>query len=135
VKRYIVPVFIEATGRNDTFDLIDATFDEQTFLSALAAAAADFSPLLDAAVQDLLQNGLYDFSVSANKMTGSFTTYLSTTMRRSFFHNGPAIQTISRSRCTSSAILRVTITTRRPGIPKATASIWQKSIRRRSFCS
>ena len=77
VKRYIVPVFIEANYRNDTYDLADATFDEQAFLSALEIAAADFSPMLDEPVQYMLHNGLYDFSVSDNKMDTSFTTYIS----------------------------------------------------------
>lgn len=77
VKQYIVPVFIEANNNSDTYDLADAEFDQNGFLSALSNIASDFSPLLDESVDYLLQNNLYDFSVSANKMNGSFTTYIS----------------------------------------------------------
>ena len=76
VKRYIVPAFIEANRRNDTYDLADAEFDEEEFLSALETAAADFSPMLNESLQYMLRNDLYDFSVSANKMDTSFTTYI-----------------------------------------------------------
>ncbi len=77
VKRYIVPVFVEANYRNDTYDLADAEFDEQEFLSKLETAAADFSPMLDESLQYMLRNNLYDFSVSTNKMDTSFTTHIS----------------------------------------------------------
>ena len=77
VKQYIVPVFIEANNNSDTYDLADAEFDQNEFLSELSNIASDFSPLLDESVDYLLQNNLYDFSVSANKMNGSFTTYIS----------------------------------------------------------
>jgi oligoendopeptidase F len=43
----------------------------------LTVAAAGFSPMLDEAVQYMLRYGLYDFSVSQNKMDTSFTTYIS----------------------------------------------------------
>jgi len=77
VKAYIVPVFIEANYRNDTYDLADAEFDEQEFLAKLETAAADFSPMLDESLQYMLRNDLYDFSVDSNKMDTSFTTYIS----------------------------------------------------------
>ena len=77
VKRYIVPVFIEANSKNTSYDLADAEFDQQSFIEALQSTAADFSPLLNESVSYMLQNNLYDFSVSANKMDGSFTTYIS----------------------------------------------------------
>ncbi len=77
VKKYIVPVFIQANSNNDTSALAEAEFDEQTFLTELSASASDFSPKLDEAVSYLLQKDLYDFTVSANKISGSFTTYIS----------------------------------------------------------
>ena len=77
VKRYIVPVFIKANSENTSYDLADAEFDQQSFIEALQSSAADFSPLLNESVSYMLSNSLYDFSVSANKMDGSFTTYIS----------------------------------------------------------
>jgi M3 family oligoendopeptidase len=77
VKDHIVPVFIEANYRNDTYDLAEAEFDEQEFLAALEIAAADFSPMLDESLQYMLRNDLYDFSASTDKMNASFTTYIS----------------------------------------------------------
>mgnify|MGYP000849578072 FL=1 len=77
VKQYIVPVFIEANSKNTSYDLADAEFDQQSFISALQYAAADFSPLLNESVSYMVGNNLYDFSVSASKMDGSFTTYIS----------------------------------------------------------
>lgn len=77
VKQYIVPVFIRANDTADTFDLADASFSESEFLSALNAVSADFSPQLNEAVRYMLQNRLFDFSASDNKMDGSFTTYVS----------------------------------------------------------
>ncbi|MEN6338849.1 MAG: M3 family metallopeptidase [Clostridiaceae bacterium] len=77
VKQYIVPVFIQANSSSNTYDLADAEFSEQDFIETLQYAAADFSPLLDESVRYMLDNKLYDFSVSANKMDGSFTTYIS----------------------------------------------------------
>ncbi|HWP21149.1 MAG TPA: hypothetical protein VN417_00305 [Candidatus Cryosericum sp.] len=77
VKRYIVPVFIEANSKNTSYDLADSEFDQQSFIDALQSSAADFSPLLNESVSYMLKNNLYDCSVSANKMEGSFTTYIS----------------------------------------------------------
>ena len=77
VKRYIVPVFIEANSKGTSYDLSDAEFDQQAFIESLKTVAADFSPLLNESVSYMTDNGLYDFSVSANKMDGSFTTYIS----------------------------------------------------------
>lgn len=77
VKQYIVPVFIEANSKNTSYDLADAEFDQKSFISALQYAAADFSPLLNESVSYMVGNNLYDFSVSASKMDGSFTTYIS----------------------------------------------------------
>jgi len=77
VKQYIAPVYIYVNDRNDSYDLADATFAEQDFLSQLSVAAADFSPLLNEPVQYMLRNNLYDFSYGKNKMDSNFTTYLS----------------------------------------------------------
>lgn len=77
VKRYIVPVFIEANSKGTSYDLADAEFDQKAFIESLRTVAADFSPLLNESVSYMIDNGLYDFSVSANKMDGSFTTYIS----------------------------------------------------------
>ncbi|NLI53155.1 MAG: M3 family oligoendopeptidase [Clostridiales bacterium] len=77
VKRYIAPLFIEASESDDTYDLDAAYFDEDAFFSELASASNAFSPLLGEPVSYLLQNRLYDFTDSAVKMDTSFTTYLS----------------------------------------------------------
>lgn len=77
VKKYIVPVFIEANSKNTSYDLADAEFDQQSFMDALQYAASDFSPQLNESVSYMLKNNLHDFSVSTSKMGGSFTTYVS----------------------------------------------------------
>jgi len=76
VKKYIAPVFIKASERNDTSDLDAATFEEDAFFSALSSSAGAFSPLLSEPVTYLLKNRLYDMSVSDVKMDSSFTTYI-----------------------------------------------------------
>ncbi len=77
VKKYIAPVFIKASERNDTSDLDATSFDEDAFFSALSSAAGAFSPLLSEPVTYMLKNRLYDMSVSDVKMDSSFTTYIS----------------------------------------------------------
>ncbi len=77
VKKYIVPVFVAANARNDTYDLYGASFDEQTFLSQFRTATNDFSPLTGEAFAYMSTNDLCDLTVDSHKMGGSFTTYIS----------------------------------------------------------
>lgn len=76
VKEHIVPVYIRASTENYA-DLSDASFDLDIYFVKLQRAARDFSPLLLESLNYMLRNDLYDFNVSADKMEGSFTTYLS----------------------------------------------------------
>ncbi|MDO4571918.1 MAG: hypothetical protein Q4C13_01010 [Clostridia bacterium] len=77
VKRYIVPVFIDAYTRNyDVYELYYASFDLPRFFRSFRAANADNAYVIEAF--DFMQrNGLYDFDPSEKKMESSFTTYLS----------------------------------------------------------
>ena len=134
VKRYIVPVFIEANSKNMSYDLADAEFNQQSFIEALQSSAADFSPLLNESVSYMLKNSLYDFSVSANKMEGSFTTYISDYEAPFIFPPGQETPPISPPCCTSSATLRTITSTRRSAIPRRTTSTLRKSTRRRWSC-
>lgn len=77
VKEYIVPLYIEANEKNDTYDLYTRFYDLDAFLAALAGTAPRFSPLLGEACSYLLANRLYDFTPDPVKMETSFTTYLS----------------------------------------------------------
>lgn len=76
VKKYIAPVFIEASYAVDTTELSLATFDEDAFFSALSSSANAFSQLLSEPVTYMLRNRLYDVSDSTVKMDTSFTTYI-----------------------------------------------------------
>lgn len=77
VKKYIAPVFIQASEQNDTSDLGAADFGEDAFFSALSSSSIAFSPLLAEPVTYMLQNRLYDVNDSSVKMDSSFTTYIS----------------------------------------------------------
>ncbi len=74
VKRYIAPVFIKASEKNDTSDLSAAYFEEDAFFSALSSSANAFSPLLSEPVTYMLQNRLYHVTDSTTKMDTNFTT-------------------------------------------------------------
>lgn len=77
VKQHIVPLYGEAIrSERIDFALYEATFDQTRFLLKLKDAAADFSDRLGEAYDYMLRNGLYDLSVSEQKLEGSFTTYL-----------------------------------------------------------
>ncbi|MEG2215545.1 MAG: hypothetical protein RRZ24_00020 [Clostridia bacterium] len=75
IKKYIVPVYVNAEDV-DTYELYSKRYDQETFLDSLTVAATKFSPALAESLGFMLRNDLYDFSVSAKKMVGSFTTYL-----------------------------------------------------------
>lgn len=77
VKRHIVPIFIKANEALDSYDLYCQTYEQAAFLEQLALAARDFSPLMGEALDYMLLNELFDFTVRATKMKSSFTTYLS----------------------------------------------------------
>ena len=76
VKKYIVPVFVSASQKNDTSDLDAAYFEEDPFFSALSSTANAFSPSLGDPVTYMLENRLYDVTDSSVKMDSSFTTYI-----------------------------------------------------------
>ncbi len=67
----------QSTDIYDLYLLSSAVYDLDEYLDALSVAAADFSPSLLEALDFMLRNNLYDFSVNPKKMTGSFTTYIS----------------------------------------------------------
>ncbi len=77
VKKFIVPIYIDAFDRVDNSDLDAASFPDDTFFGNLPAAAEAFSPKLSETVSYMLQNRLYDVTDSDVKMDTQFTTYLS----------------------------------------------------------
>ena len=74
----VVAYFIGGGESRDlgAYELSQATYAQDEFLEALKRASADFSPSLYASLDYMLRNGLYDFAVNPNKMSGSFTTYI-----------------------------------------------------------
>ncbi len=77
VKKYIVPLYVEACEQIDTYGLETTSFEEDAFFSALASAANSFSPMLAEPVAYMMKNRLYDVSESDMKMDTNFTTYIS----------------------------------------------------------
>ena len=79
VKRYIVPVYIDANnGENDAqLTLYGMRFDETAFFTAFGAAVTDLAPESGEAYAYMMRNGLIDTAVSDKKMDSNFTTYLS----------------------------------------------------------
>lgn len=76
VKKYIVPIYMNMQEDDDLYYLYGETFDKDVFFEQLANATMDFSPDVNEAFLYMRNNRLYDFDVSPNKMTGSFTTYI-----------------------------------------------------------
>lgn len=77
VKEYLAPLYSDQLLSHyyEILALDDETYSFDEYLPKLQAAMQSFSPYTQESLDYLLQNDLYDFTVNANKMEGSFTTY------------------------------------------------------------
>lgn len=78
IKQYLVPIYVNAaTTHDEIYELSDLSFGLDSFMEKLKTATADFSPMVAESLNYMLDYGLYDFDVSAQKLaSSSFTTYL-----------------------------------------------------------
>ena len=78
VKETLVPLYTRASiaYQYDLWELSERTFPLAPYLKKLQGVASDFSGRLAESLQYMLDNELYDFTVSEKKMEGSFTTYI-----------------------------------------------------------